>query len=59
MTKDTQAPPAPINLAVKLPPDAAAILHRTAYETGRTKQDLVAEAIRRVYGDAEQAAEGA
>lgn len=42
--------PAPRNLAMKLPPDAAEILHRTAYETGKTKLDLVSEAIRLAYG---------
>lgn len=42
--------PLPAHLSIKLPPAVAAILHRTAYETGRSKQDLVADAIRRTYG---------
>jgi len=47
----TTPPSVPTNLSVKLPLDAAAILHRTAYETGHSKQDLVAEAIRKTYGE--------
>jgi hypothetical protein len=48
----TAGPPAPTHLSVKLPPAAAAILHRVAYETGRSKQDLVTGAIIAVYGGA-------
>lgn len=40
----------PTHLSVKLPEDVAALLHRIAYETGRTKQDLVTDALRKVYG---------
>jgi hypothetical protein len=41
----------PTHLSVKLPPDVAELLHRTAYETGRTKQDLVTDALRKTYGE--------
>lgn len=53
----TTPAPAPSNLSVKLPPDAAVILHRAAYETGRSKQDLVADAIRKTYGGEREGAE--
>jgi predicted transcriptional regulator len=44
-------PPAPRNLSIRLPEDVAALLHRVAYETGRSKHDLVIDAIRRTYGE--------
>lgn len=44
-------PRPPTNLAIKLPPDVAELLHRLAYETGRSKRDLVIEAIRQTYKD--------
>jgi len=40
----------PTHLSIKLPPDIAELLHRTAYETGRSKQDLVTAAIQLAYG---------
>lgn len=43
-------PRPPENLAIKLPPDVAAALHRLAYETGRSKRDLVVSALRDTYG---------
>jgi hypothetical protein len=46
----------PRNFAAELPLDAAAILHRVKYETGRSKVDLVAEAIRLTYGEGQAAA---
>jgi hypothetical protein len=49
-------PPVPVNFAAALPVDAATILHRAKYQTGRSKVDLVAEAIRQVYGEREAAA---
>lgn len=39
----------PTNFAIKLPLDVAELLHRLAYETGRSKRDLVIEAIRQAY----------
>ena len=42
-------PTPPEHLSVKLPTDVAALLHRTAYETGRSKQDLVIDALRQTY----------
>jgi hypothetical protein len=42
--------PVPTRVTVRLPEDAAALLHRLAYETGRSKQALIAEALRRTYG---------
>ncbi len=36
-------------VAIKLPKDVAALLHRLAYETGRSKRDLVIDAIRNTY----------
>lgn len=44
-------PRIPRNLSVVLPEDVAALLHLAVYQTGRSKQDLVSDAIRRVYGD--------
>lgn len=44
-------PRASVNLAIKLPADVAALLHRAAYETGVTKRDLVINAIRDSYAD--------
>lgn len=42
-------PRPPANLAIKLPEDVAALLHRLAYETGRSKRNLVIDAIRKTY----------
>jgi len=47
-------PKPPTNLAIRLPPDVASLLHRLAYETGRSKKDLVLAAIREAYGDDSQ-----
>jgi predicted transcriptional regulator len=44
-------PKAPTYLSIKLPPDVAELLHRLAYETGRSKRDLVIAAVRQAYGD--------
>ena len=49
-------PPVPLHFAAQLPPNVAALLHRTAYQTGRSKVDLVVTAIEQVYGEAERAA---
>jgi hypothetical protein len=49
-------PKLPLNLAVKLEPDTARLLRRTAFETGRSKRELVEEAILKVYGEGERAA---
>lgn len=47
-----KAPKPPANLTIRdLPEDVAYLLHRIAYETGRTKRDLVIDAIRQTYGD--------
>jgi hypothetical protein len=49
---DAPSEPKPsTNLAIKLPADVAELLHRVAYETGRTKRDLVLDAVRQVYGE--------
>jgi hypothetical protein len=50
MSEPNRTVPAPTGFSVRFPADVAEILHRTAYETGRTKLDLVSEAIRIVYG---------
>lgn len=47
---DLSAPKPPTNLSIKLPPDVAEILHRLAYETGRSKRELVIDAVRKAYG---------
>jgi len=47
-------PKPPTNLAMKLPPDVAELLHRLAYETGRSKKDLVIDAVRKTYGEADR-----
>lgn len=44
-------PPAPRNLSVVLPEDVAELLHTASFRTRRSKQDLVIDALRRVYGD--------
>jgi hypothetical protein len=49
-------PRLPLNLAVKLEPDTARLLRRTAFETGRSKRELVEAAILKVYGEGERAA---
>ena len=41
--------PLPTNFSIKLPGDVAALLRRLAYETGRSKRDLVLDAVRKVY----------
>ena len=46
---ETGGPKPPTNLAIKLPPDIAALLHRLAYETGKSKKDLVLDALRQTY----------
>lgn len=43
-------PKPPTNLSIKLPADVAALLHRLAYETGKSKRDLVLDAVRHTYG---------
>lgn len=50
----TDSPPAPARIPThvsvrNLPPDVATALHRLAYETGRSKADLIITAIRRTY----------
>jgi hypothetical protein len=55
-TLPPERPRVPQHFAAELPRDAAAILHRVKYETGRSKVDLVAEAIRQVYGEGRAAA---
>lgn len=48
---EPSGPKPPRHLSIKqLPADVAEILHRLAYETGRTKRDLVIDAVRQVYG---------
>jgi predicted DNA-binding protein len=47
---ETSGPKPPTNLSIKLPADVAEILHRLAYETGKSKRDLVLDAVRRTYG---------
>ncbi len=54
---ETSGPKPPTNLSIKLPADVAAILHRLAYETGRSKRDLVIDAVRKTYKEAPDAAE--
>lgn len=54
---ESSGPKPPTNLAIKLPPDVAALLHRLAYETGRSKRDLVIAAVRRAYGEPYDVAE--
>jgi|GEM_PF-5753475 len=49
-TTETQpAPPVPKGLMIRPPADIAALIHRLAYETGRSKQDLIVDAIRQTY----------
>ncbi len=53
MTDDrvNQAPPVPRHVQVKdIPEHLSRELHRLAYETGRTKRDLIIEAIESRYG---------
>lgn len=46
-------PPAiPQHIGFKMPADVAAAVHRLAYETGRSKQDLFLDAFRKTYMDA-------
>jgi predicted transcriptional regulator len=51
MDAPRNGPKPPTHLSIKLPADVAEILHRLAYETGRSKRDLVIDAVRRVYGE--------
>lgn len=46
---EASGPKPPTNLSIKLPDDVAEILHRLAYETGRSKRDLVIDAVRGTY----------
>lgn len=46
---ETSGPKPPTNLSIKLPADVAALLHRLAYETGKSKRDLVIDAVRKTY----------
>ena len=46
---ETSGPKPPTNFAIKLPDDVAALLHRLAYETGKSKRDLVLDAVRKTY----------
>lgn len=46
---ETSGPKPPTNLSIKLPPDVASLLHRLAYETGRSKRDLIISALRHTY----------
>lgn len=48
----TKGPKPPTNLAIRLPEDVAAMVHRLAYETGRSKRDLVIEALWKTYAPA-------
>lgn len=50
--QQTINPPVPRHVQVKdIPEDLARALHRLAYETGRTKRDLIIDAVRAAYGD--------
>jgi hypothetical protein len=46
---EASGPKPPTNLAMRLDPDVAEILHRLAYETGKSKRDLVHDAVRKTY----------
>ncbi len=46
---EPNGPKPPTHLAIKLPLDVAILLHRLAYETGRSKRDLVLDAVRKTY----------
>ena len=46
---EPSGPKPPTNFAIKLPADVAALLHRLAYETGKSKRDLVIDAVRKTY----------
>jgi predicted transcriptional regulator len=50
MDEHGTGPKVPTQLSIKLPPDVAELLHRLAYETGRSKRDLVITAVRQAYG---------
>ena len=54
---EPSGPKPPTNFAIKLPSDVAALLHRLAYETGRSKRDLVVDAVRRTYAEDPDAVE--
>ena len=43
-------PPVPTWLSMRLDPETAELLHRTAYETGKSKRALVITAVRQTYG---------
>jgi predicted transcriptional regulator len=46
---ETSGPKPPTNFSIKLPADVAATLHRLAYETGKSKKELVIDAVRQTY----------
>jgi predicted transcriptional regulator len=51
---ERSGPKPPVNLSIKLPDDVAEILHRVAYETGRSKRSLVVGAVRQAYAHYEE-----